>query len=86
MAARDLRRRAKTEEADEGALLVGCRVIRPIQHLLKAVVQVVGIGVVESVDTLVAPGEDGASSLFGHWADGDLHGTYSFAESRARGT
>jgi hypothetical protein len=28
MAARDLRRRAKTEEADEGALLVGRRIVR----------------------------------------------------------
>jgi hypothetical protein len=86
MATRDLRRRAKTEEAYEGAVPVGRRVIRPGQHLLQAVVQVLGIGVVESVETLVAPREDGASSLFGHRADGDLHGAHSFAESTARGT
>jgi hypothetical protein len=77
MATRDLRRRAKTEEAYEGALLVGRRIVRSIQHLTEGVVQVVGISVIESVDTLVAPREDGASSLFGHRADGDLHGAHS---------
>src|SRR5437763_944763 len=49
MASRDLRRRAKTEEAYDGALLVGRRIVRSVQHLTEAVVQVVGIGVIESV-------------------------------------
>jgi hypothetical protein len=77
MPVRDLRGRAKTEEAYEGALLVGRRIVRAVQHLTEAVVQVVGIGVIESVDTLIAPREDGASGPFGHRADGDLHGAHS---------
>src|SRR5918911_4578007 len=36
MATRDLRRHAETEEAYEGALLIGRRVVRSVQHLSKA--------------------------------------------------
>src|SRR5207253_429972 len=63
------------------ALLVGRRVVRSVQHLPSGVLPVGRIGVVESVATLVVPGQDGARRLLGHWPEGDLHAAGSFALS-----